>query len=145
MMHFAFKYFTDRHQTVLTFPELLLEKKIVAAKLIGKYWKVSDLIICFTDSIPLSYLLLFLLYVHLSFGKALFSRTGIVSMLQRISNVSRDESLRSTLQVPYYFSCAYEFARIFFRSIVKSLEYACCDPERKRIKLKQEQHCILGF
>ena len=39
MMHFAFKYFTDRHQTVNchTFPELLLEKKIVAAKLIGKY------------------------------------------------------------------------------------------------------------
>lgn len=47
--------------------------------------------------------------------------------------------------MPYYFSCAYGFARILSRSIVKSLEYACCDPEGKRIKLKQEQHCILGF
>ena len=39
-----------------------------------------------------------------------------------VSNVSNVESPGSTLQVSYSFSCAYEFARIFFRSIVKSLE-----------------------
>ena len=34
----AFKYFTDRHQTVVSLIlRFLLEKKIVAARLIGKY------------------------------------------------------------------------------------------------------------
>ena len=66
-------------------------------------------------------------------------------MLERISNVSNVESPGSTLQVSYSFSCAYEFGRIFFKSIMKSLGHACCDLEGKKIKLKHGQHCILVF
>lgn len=66
-------------------------------------------------------------------------------MLQRISNVYRDESLRSTLQVPYYFSCAYEFARIFFRSIVKSLEICMLRSGKEENQTKTRTVLHSGF